>query len=202
LRLDQFYTDLATGAGAKSQVIMGMQGAIATGHRLPARFVQPTENQTMSLIRSIRLGVLASFAAMMMASAPAIAQQQQKPNIHLPKVDLQKLCKQNASAVRSAVTDVSKEYIDTCVADEQDARAEIDKGWATFPALARSTCIQPKEYFPGYVEWLSCLQMTRDVLKMRKENAPAASSQGPDARRQCPIVRITPDGSLISVDAC
>ena len=122
-------------------------------------------------------------------------------DIHLPKIDLQKLCKENNVAVSSAFSDISKDYVSTCVEDELAARAQIVKEWASFPALARSQCIQPKEFFPGYVEWLSCLQATRDVVKMRKESAAAAGSSY-RARRQCPIVRATPDGTLRSVDAC
>jgi arylsulfatase A-like enzyme len=54
---------------------------VTAGHRLPAHFWRPKGNASMSLIRSIWLGVLASSAVAMMAGAPAIAQQQQKPNI-------------------------------------------------------------------------------------------------------------------------
>ena len=122
-------------------------------------------------------------------------------DVPLPKIDLQKLCKQNDTAVSSVFSDISKDYVSTCVEDELAARAQIVKEWASFPALARSQCIQPKEYFPGYAEWLSCLEATRDVVKLRKESAATAgSSYG--ASRQCPIVRATPDGTLKSVDAC
>jgi hypothetical protein len=85
------------------------------------------------------------------------------------------------------------------VQDELDARAQIVKEWASFPAVARSRCIQPKEFFPGYTEWLSCLQMTRDALKLRKENG---SGYGRDTSRQCPIIQMTPEGDLRSIVAC
>jgi hypothetical protein len=68
-------------------------------------------------------------------------------DIHLPKVDLQKLCKENDKAVRSVLTDVSNDFTSICVADELAARAEIAKEWASFPALAKSRCIQPNEFF-------------------------------------------------------
>ena len=148
----------------------------------------------MALSSKISLAV--SFAVVAAFAAPA-------QDIHLPKVDLQKLCKENDKAVRSVITDVSNEFTSTSVEDDLAARAEIVKEWASFPGLARSRCIQPTEFFPGYVEWLSCLQTTRDAFKMRKESAAAAgSSYGRDARRQCPIVQVTPDGTLRSVVAC
>jgi hypothetical protein len=119
-------------------------------------------------------------------------------DIHLPKIDLQKLCKENNAAVTAVFSDVSKDAISTCVDDEQAARAQIVKEWASYPAVARSRCIQPGEFYPGYTEWLSCLQMTRDALQLRKETT-VGSSYG---NRQCPIVRVTPNGDLRSVVAC
>ena len=70
--------------------------------------------------------------------------------------------------------------------------------------------MQPKEYLPGYVEWQSCLEMTRDVLKLRKESAPSASgsSRRPSKGRagavtgECPIVKYTDDGSIDYVINC
>src|SRR6266496_3507117 len=52
------------------------------GRRLPAQFGQPKMRKlAMSLTRKFCLGLLVSFVAVMAASAPAAAQQQQKPNI-------------------------------------------------------------------------------------------------------------------------
>lgn len=103
-------------------------------------------------------------------------------DIRLPKIDLQKLCKQNDAAVRSVLSDVSQDFVSNCVADEQGARDEIVKEWATFPAVARARCVRPDEYLPTYVEWLTCLRMTRDVLKEHKENAVPAAAVSSGAR--------------------
>src|SRR5262245_46829309 len=48
---------------------------------LPSRLEQTTEGTNMSTIRNIWFGVLASFAALTVASTPAAAQQPQRPNI-------------------------------------------------------------------------------------------------------------------------
>jgi arylsulfatase A-like enzyme len=57
-------------------------GAIVSGRRLPAQFGQPKMRKlAMSVTRKFCLGLLASFVAVMAASAPVAAQQQQKPNI-------------------------------------------------------------------------------------------------------------------------
>jgi hypothetical protein len=121
----------------------------------------------------------------------------------LPKLDLQRLCAQNDAAVRAAVSDVSQDFVSNCVADEQGARDEIEKAWSTFSPLDKSRCVRPNEFLPGYVEWMTCLQMARDVTKTRKENAsaPTASSAG-ETRRRCPLVKFAADGTIISVVAC
>jgi len=54
------------------------------------------------------------------------------------------------------------------------ARDQLVKDWASYPALAKSRCAKPQEYLPGYVEWLTCIEMTRDSLQILKETrAPA-----------------------------
>jgi hypothetical protein len=144
----------------------------------------------LSLSSKISLAAISIVVAAFAASAK---------DINLPKIDLQKLCKENSAAVTSVITDVPKDAISTCVEDEQAARAQIVKEWASFPALAKSRCIQPKEFYPGYTEWLSCLQMTRDAFKLREDNGSVFDN---GASRQCPIIRVTREGELRWVNAC
>jgi hypothetical protein len=87
--------------------------------------------------------------------------------------------------------------MNVCLMDQQAARDQIVKDWATYPAIAKERCVQPKEYLPGYVEWQSCLELTRDVLKLRKENASRTSGS-----TDCPIVKYTDDGSIDYVINC
>jgi hypothetical protein len=140
--------------------------------------------------------IAAGLAVLVVAAFAASAK-----DINLPKIDLQKLCKENDQAVRSVITGVSNDYTSVCVDDELAARAQIVKEWASFPALAKSRCIQPKEYYPGYTEWLACLQMTRDAFKLRQDNG-AAGVYGSGTNRQCPIMQFTRDGTFKSVIAC
>jgi hypothetical protein len=72
------------------------------------------------------------------------------------------------------LTDNPKQDLDSCIGDEQAARDQLTKDWANYPALAKSTCINPNEYLPGYVEWQACIEMTRDVITLRKDQAAAA----------------------------
>lgn len=133
-----------------------------------------------------------------------------------PTIDIQKTCRESSGALIS-LTGNDIQDLSTCMNDEQTAREEIIKNWASYPALAKSECIKPQEYLPGYVEWQSCLEMTRDVLNMRQQQA-ASAPAGSDAydqasgrrarakngskNRECPTVQTAPDGSVTWVVNC
>jgi hypothetical protein len=123
-----------------------------------------------------------------------------------PTIDIQKTCRESSIALLG-LTDNPKGDLDSCLSDEQAAREQLTKDWANYPALAKSTCINPGEYLPGYVEWQACIEMTRDVIQLRKDqaaSAPAdsqASGQSSSRRTgskssECPIVHTADDGSI------
>jgi hypothetical protein len=100
------------------------------------------------------------------------------------------------------------------MSDEQGAREQLIKNWATYPASDKTRCVQSMDYSPSYVEWLTCAEMARDVRKTRKEDA-ASPSNGLNIPRQsaksrtgsntklCPIVQYAEDGmTIVSVNAC
>jgi len=124
-----------------------------------------------------------------------------------PTIDIQKTCRESSSALIGLTGSDSQDTFSSCMNDEQTARDQLVKDWATYPALAKTLCIQPKEYLPGYVEWQSCIEMTRDVIQLRKDqaaSAPAdshASGQSSSRRTgsksgECPIVHTADDGSI------
>jgi len=115
----------------------------------------------------------------------------------LPKLDIDTACHASEKAVAAVITATS-DMFGSCMSDEKEARDQLDKNWATYPAVDKSRCIQPKEYMPGYVEWLTCLEMDRDVKVMRKEQ-PGPTSSSTD---KCPVVRYLEDGTIVSVNAC
>ncbi|HEX8811780.1 MAG TPA: hypothetical protein VF742_07285 [Terracidiphilus sp.] len=131
----------------------------------------------------------------------------------LPTIDIQKTCRENVNALSTMLGGDIRQDLSVCLMDEQAARDQIVKDWVTYPAIAKERCVQPKEYLPGYVEWQSCLELTRDVLKLRKEDASsskenASSSSGSRANRrragagECPVVKYTGDGSIDYVINC
>jgi hypothetical protein len=114
----------------------------------------------------------------------------------LPKLDIEAACHASERAVAAIIT-ASNDMFSSCMSDEKEARDQLDKNWATYPAVDKARCIQPKEYMPGYVEWLTCIEMDRDVKAMRKEQPGPTSSAD-----KCPVVRYLEDGTIVSVKAC
>ena len=64
--------------------------------------------------------------------------------------------------------------IDTkqCLRSEQDARDQLEREWASFPAADRSLCTQTASMggMASYVALITCLEMKRDVAKLQDRN--------------------------------
>jgi hypothetical protein len=57
----------------------------------------------------------------------------------------------------------------SCVKQEQEARQQIINNWTKYPASDRQKCINTTQYLPSYVEWITCLEMYRDVRSLGRE---------------------------------
>jgi hypothetical protein len=114
----------------------------------------------------------------------------------LPNLDTERGCRAAEKAMASA-TGTGADTFTSCMSDENDARKQLEKNWSTYPAFDKARCIQPKEYTPGFVEWLTCLEMERDVKAMRKGEPPISTTAD-----KCPVVRYRQDGTIVSVNAC
>jgi hypothetical protein len=85
----------------------------------------------------------------------------------VPTVDIQKTCQAAAGVTVSLLGGSSTEQdIKGCLDSEQRARDQIIKDQATFSSLDESRCMRANVYLPSYVEWLTCLEMERDVRKL------------------------------------
>jgi hypothetical protein len=129
--------------------------------------------------------------AIILAAVSALAK-----DAGLPKLNTERACRASESALSTA-TGTASDTFGSCMSDENEARKQLEKNWATYPASDKARCIQPKEYTPAYVEWLTCLEMDRDVNAMR-EGQPAVST----SVDKCPAVRFRQDGTILSVHAC
>jgi hypothetical protein len=121
----------------------------------------------------------------------------------VPTINLQKGCRAAAAELIATFGNQTNDPYDGCMSDEQAGRDQLVKDWDAFPALAKRFCVQPRAYLPSYVEWLTCLEMTRDVIKIRKEASQAVDKGGkPATPRQCPVVKFGDDGNISYVIAC
>jgi hypothetical protein len=159
----------------------------------------------MLMLTNVRTAVA---AAIMFSAASASAAKDGGP----PTIDVQKTCRENVNALRTVLGGEIGQDESVCMSDERDAQQELIKNWADYPALAKSRCAQAKEYLPGYAEWLSCIQMSSDVLRLRKESASGASESSAGRRSSsrrtggvtggCPVVKYGEDGSIDYVINC
>jgi hypothetical protein len=115
-------------------------------------------------------------AAIILGAVSAAAAKDTGP----PTVDIQKTCRESSNVLSLSGSD--NQDFDACMNDEQLARAQMVKDWESYPAAAKGQCIKPKEYLPDYVEWQSCLDMTRDVMTMRQGGG--AAPAGPTTSGQ------------------
>jgi hypothetical protein len=64
----------------------------------------------------------------------------------------------------------TEQDINACLDSEQKARDQIIKDRATYSSAYKAQCMRTDVYLPSYVEWLTCLEMERDVRKMKGED--------------------------------
>jgi hypothetical protein len=119
---------------------------------------------------------LALAATVLLASTAAFAQP--------PTVDIEGTCKLAANAmVQLMGGSTAGNDTEICLGSEQRARDQLVKDWGTYSAGDRQRCVRPGVYLPSYVEWLTCLEMERDVRKMKID------TPDPRAPITLPIVR-------------
>src|SRR6266566_1668655 len=96
----------------------------------------------------------------------------------VPSIDIQKTCQAAAGAMVSLMGGTTTEQdVNACLDSEQKARDQIVKDRATFSGADKKQCMRTGVYLPSYVEWLTCLEMERDVRKMERQ--PAGFGTGP-----------------------
>ena len=89
----------------------------------------------------------------------------------MPAIDVQKTCKIAAGAMLSLMGGTTTEQdINACLDSEQKARDQIVKDLATYSSADKVQCMRTGVYLPSYVEWLTCMEMERDVRKMQRDD--------------------------------
>jgi hypothetical protein len=76
----------------------------------------------------------------------------------IPTLNLQSSCRPASAA---ALPEDRALAYQSCIRDEQNARAEIVREWPKFTAAARATCSdEGRQFSPSYVDLLTCLEMS------------------------------------------
>src|SRR3984893_9288104 len=89
----------------------------------------------------------------------------------VPTIDIKKTCQVAAGVMVSLMGGTTTDQdINACLDSEQKARDQLVKDLATYAAADKVQCMRTDVYLPSYVEWLTCLEMGRDVRKMRRED--------------------------------
>jgi len=64
----------------------------------------------------------------------------------------------------------TEQDVNACLDSERKARDQLVKDLATYASADKVQCMRTDVYLPSYVEWLTCLEMGRDVRKMQRED--------------------------------
>jgi hypothetical protein len=132
-------------------------------------------------------------AAVIIGGVPALA------GMSLPTIDLQKRCRASQKAMVEMTGDPSKRQatFDSCIRDEEAARAAMIKASPDMPRSFKNFCILPKVYSPSYIEWITCLEMMIDVRKVRERMETQSY-----VSNLCPIIKYDASGSIRWIKAC
>ena len=101
---------------------------------------------------------------------------------NVPSVDIATTCRTSEQAITSIFGPGSMQRFDSCMKQENDARAEIVKNWQNYPAGGRQRCVNTTGYMPSYVEWLTCLEMEQSVRDLRRNNPAAVDTVTTEGR--------------------
>jgi hypothetical protein len=84
----------------------------------------------------------------------------------VPTIDVRKSCEVAEKDVGSIFGPNNGVSLGSCLKQEQEARQEIIDSWTKYPQIDKQSCINTTGYLPSYVEWLTCLEMSRDVRSL------------------------------------
>jgi hypothetical protein len=103
---------------------------------------------------------------------------------NVPTIDFRKGCQAAEKDMASIFGPLSGPTVGTCLQQEQDARQQIINNWTKYPAEDRQRCINTTAYLPSYVEWITCLEMYRDLKSLENEPQSQTTSGGGRGRRR------------------
>src|ERR1700755_2105899 len=91
----------------------------------------------------------------------------------VPEFDVNPSCRGATSAA------ISNRDLESCLKQERDARDDLGREWAQFPAGDRTTCEHSTSMggIPSYVEMLTCLEISRDARNLPSSTTGSGTRQ-------------------------
>jgi hypothetical protein len=130
----------------------------------PAAFIHPCQ----PIVAGRRLIIaIASVSALGISFCPTDASARRTRaavSNSVPSWDVTASCR-GASSFAISVT--ASERLTSCLASEQRTREQLNKDWSTYRAEDRVGCVKSLTFSPTYTELVTCLEMRRDVKKLR-----------------------------------
>jgi hypothetical protein len=84
---------------------------------------------------------------------------------NVPRLDVTQSCR---GAAADAAPTETKKRMQICLDTEQSTRDALAKEWTKFAPTDRTYCVNTlKGFAPTYTELMTCLEMNRDVKKLR-----------------------------------
>ena len=127
--------------------------------------------ENLAVSRTTKGRLLAASLFCLIVPSPGVAS-----SASVPSVDIATTCRESEKAITTMFGPGSQLTFDTCMKQENDARAEIVKNWQSYSAGGRQRCVNTTLYMPSYVEWLTCLEMEQSVEALRRNRAAASNS--------------------------
>jgi len=90
----------------------------------------------------------------------------------IPTLNIKKTCQLEAGQSSAVAQDMQ-----ACLHDQQAAHDELIKQWGKFPVNDKDVCLNmaTRNYLPGYIELLTCLEMFQFARTPPSEAAPASA---------------------------
>ena len=88
----------------------------------------------------------------------------------VPTIDARKGCEAAEKDFAAIFGPNNPASLGSCLRQEEEARQQIVNNWTKYPASDRQKCIDTTVYQPSYVEWITCLEMYRDVRSLNNAN--------------------------------
>jgi hypothetical protein len=96
----------------------------------------------------------------------------------VPTLNVEASCKA-AATINEQTKMADPQSFNACMRDENEARQELAKSWATFPPATRTRCVQEATSggVSSYVEALVCMQIANAVAKEHQTTLKGASKK-------------------------